>query len=140
MVEYQIKEEIDIDSIQGDPYGNSNQEEDHLEYQDLDYEYNEENTKNLNTTKKEFKCEFCEKAYTSSGALKYHLEKVHEGKKMEIKKFKCTYCKKSYSGRSPLKYHISRCHNENQLEPHEEYQLEQDYDLEYDVDNLDTTQ
>ena len=36
---------------------------------------------------KKYKCEFCEKAYTSTGALKYHLEKVHESKKMQIKKF-----------------------------------------------------
>ena len=120
LVEYQIKEEIDQEEV----------DEDHYFEDDFDYSHE-------NNTDKKYKCEFCEKSYTSTGALRYHLIHVHEGKKIETKKFKCKYCQKIYSGRSPLKYHISRCHNGN---PHEEFQLEQDFDLEYnDMENLDTT-
>ena len=59
--------------------------------------------------KKNYKCESCEKSFTASGGLKYHMETLHEGHRNN----KCYSCRKSFTSLHALKYHIMTVHEEN---------------------------
>ena len=55
------------------------------------------------TFKKSFKCELCEKSYTSNWGLKQHISNIHSGG-LE-KRYKCEKCNKSFHNNFYLNHH-----------------------------------
>ena len=58
-----------------------------------------------------FKCELCEKSFTTKGNLKTHVEKVHEGKKP----IKCGFCEETFEQKVTLNKHIVSVHEEKKV-------------------------
>ena len=53
-----------------------------------------------------FKCDVCEKSFSSISALKKHFDGVHE----RIRKFKCNLCEKTFTTLLIQKAHINAYH------------------------------
>ena len=54
-------------------------------------------------------CGICEKTFSSSNYLQYHINYVHS----ENKVFTCEHCMKNFKAPNHLKLHIKRLHNKN---------------------------
>ena len=63
-------------------------------------------------SKKTFKCEFCDKAFSKIAHLNNHISSVHE----KMKTFKCSICKKYFTVKGALKKHVSSVHENDR--PH----------------------
>ena len=57
----------------------------------------------------DLKCLICEKTFSSSYYLQYHVNYVHSDKKI----FTCEHCMKTFKAPNHLKVHIKRLHNMN---------------------------
>jgi KRAB domain-containing zinc finger protein len=55
------------------------------------------------------KCDICEKTFSSSNYLQYHINYVHSEEKI----FTCEHCMKNFKAPTHLKLHIQRLHNKN---------------------------
>ena len=54
-----------------------------------------------------FDCNICNKTFTTKGALRYHQETIHEGKRPSLN---CPLCDKIFNEKSRLKRHIDNVH------------------------------
>ena len=53
-----------------------------------------------------YKCDFCDKAFSQSANLKVNINNFHN----KIKNYKCEFCDKAYTAYINLKYHITIVH------------------------------
>ena len=60
------------------------------------------------TLKRQIKCDYCDTAFSETGNLKNHINRVHEKVKCVI--HKCNQCRKTYSDPGKLKKHIYHMH------------------------------
>ena len=57
--------------------------------------------------KKDYKCNFCAKSFTSLGYAKIHINIVHDGKKNH----RCEFCEETFSLANTLRSHIKTIHD-----------------------------
>ena len=65
-----------------------------------------EASENMETGK--FKCEICEKSFSTKGSKKLHITAVHG----EVNIFACNVCSKTFREKKNLTSHIKNLHNE----------------------------
>ena len=100
----------------------------HLEYAHKDYEFKCQHCQKFFSTKqnrdihistvhlgiKKFKCDFCEKTFGYRTHLKDHLHRLHKGKS-ESNKYECNLCGKTLNNKLGLKRHQGGVHGMSHL-------------------------
>ena len=60
-----------------------------------------------------YQCDICEKDYSSSKNLKFHVKWVHDRDKS--KRYTCEICSESFSRPGSLRLHITKIHNNTNI-------------------------